>query len=275
MLFKTAPEVVFCYDGDSAGRRAAWRALETVLPLIRDGRQAGFMFVPDGHDPDSLVREKGPSAFNDRQAIKPLSEFLLDELAAKTNMRSIDGRARFVDLTKPMVAKIPVGSFRQLLIQRISELADLDSRALSSSFGADRPGVRTVPRRRQRQAPSLVEKALKPLLLDPKLAGLVENRERLSQLSDENANFLFEILEFISTQPDITTGALVEHYRDSAFRELLDRMLETPLVLDVEAHSLEFQQAVDALLRKSEPTVLERAQAEQQRRADETTKSQE
>ena len=275
MLFKTAPEVVFCYDGDAAGRRAAWRALETALPLIRDGRQAGFLFVPDGHDPDSLVREKGPSAFTDKQAIKPLSEFLLDEMAAKTNMQSIDGRARFVDLTKPMVAKIPAGSFRQLLIQRISELADLDSRARSSSFGPDRPRARIAPRPRRHTAPSLVEKALKPLLFDPKLAVLVRNRERLSQLSDQNANFLFEILEFINSQPDITTGALLEHYRDSPFRDLLDRQLETPLVLDIEAHSLEFHQAIDALLRKSEPNALERAQAEQQRRANETDKSQE
>jgi DNA primase len=173
------------------------------------------------------------------------------------------------------VAKIPMGSFRQLLIQRISELADLDARTFSSSIGAKRPGTRAVSRPRGRNAPSLVEKALKPLLFDPKLALEVKNRELLSQLSNENANFLFEILEFINTQPDITTGALLEHYRDSPFRELLDRQVETPLVLNQEAHSLEFQQAIDALLKKSEPSALQRAQAEKQRRANEATKSQE
>ena len=174
MLFRTAPEVVFCYDGDKAGRRAAWKALETTLPLIRDGRQAGFMFVPDGHDPDTLVREQGPEAFTRRDSIKPLSEFLLEELAAKIDLGSIDGRARFVDLAKPLVTKIPTGSFRQLLIHRIGEIANLDASALlDSSKQTPRRVAQGHPRRRQ-NLPSLVEKALKPLLFDPKLAdGLI------------------------------------------------------------------------------------------------------
>lgn len=272
MLFRTAPEVVFCYDGDKAGRRAAWKALETTLPLIRDGRQAGFMFVPDGHDPDTLVREQGPEAFTRRDSIKPLSEFLLEELAAKIDLGSIDGRARFVDLAKPLVTKIPTGSFRQLLIHRIGEIANLDASALlDSSKQTPRRVAQGRPRRRQ-NLPSLVEKALKPLLFDPKLADLVEDRAKLASLPVAHVNLLVDVLEFVHTHPNVTTGALVEHYRDTGYEALLAQQLETPLVLDSEAHSIEFKQAIAALLKKTEPGAYQRAEAEMRRRAQEADK---
>jgi DNA primase len=275
MLFKTAPEVVFCYDGDKAGRRAAWRALETSLPLIRDGRRAGFMFIPDGYDPDSFVREYGAQAFTHGEQVKPLSEFLLDEIAAKTNLKSIDGRARFVELTKPMVAKIPLGSFRQLLIQRITEMADMESSALSASFNADsrpEPAPKPKPKRRRNQPPSLVEKALKPLLFDPKLGLSVDNHERIRAVADPHTDLLADLLEIIKNNPDITTGAIVERYRDTAHQQFLAEQLETPLILEREAYSVEFEQAISGLLKKAEPKAYERAQAEMRRRAEEQAK---
>jgi len=271
MLFKAAPEVIFCYDGDGAGQRAAWRALETTLPLIHDGRQAGFMFVPEGHDPDSFVREYGPATFNARESVKPLSEFLLDELAKKTNLSSIDGRARFIDLAKPMVKKIPPGSFRQLLVQRVAEIADSDPRVLGDVQGNERPRRQPARRPRRRGRSSLVEQALKRLLFDPKLADLVADRKSIAGLSDENSDLLAELLELISERPNITTGALVEHYRDTEQAAMLEQLVETPLELDDEAHSIEFKQAIDALLRKAEPSAYERAQAEMQRRADDAS----
>ena len=270
-LFKTAPEVVFCYDGDAAGRRAAWRALETALPLIHDGRQAGFIFVPEGHDPDSFVREHGPEVFTGRDSIKPLSEFLLDELAKKTDLSSIDGRARFIDLAEPMVKKIPLGSFRQLLVQRIAEIADLDPHALAALAGGIRPQAQPARRAQRRGRPSMVKQALKRLLFDPKLANLVVDYAPIAGLPDENAGLLAELLELIGNRPNLTTGALVEHYRDTPHAAILEQQLENPLELDDEAHSIEFTQAIDALLRKAEPSAFERAQAELQRRADEAS----
>lgn len=267
ILFRTVPEVIFCYDGDAAGRRAAWRALETTLPFIRDGRQAGFMFIPEGHDPDSFVREKGPTAFTSSDSVKPLSEFLLDELSAKTNLNSIDGRARFIDLAKPMVKKIPTGSFRQLLTQRIAEIADLDPRSLTDSSSGNRRHPQRTRRARRRGRPSMVEQALKRLLFDPKLATLVTNGRLIADLEDDHAALLAELLELITNRPDITTGALMEHYRDTEHAAILEQQLETPLELDQDAHSIEFKQTIDALLRKAEPSAFERARLEMQRRA--------
>lgn len=98
-LYRATPEVVFCFDGDQAGRDAAWKALQTVLPLMRDGRQARFLFLPDGEDPDSLVRRIGADAFaQEIPRAQPLSTFLFDKLAGQVDMQSLDGRARLGEL---------------------------------------------------------------------------------------------------------------------------------------------------------------------------------
>lgn len=126
-LFKLMPEVVFCFDGDNAGRQAAQRALETVLPLMEDGRQAKFLFLPDGEDPDSMVRSEGTEAFNRRidQAL-PLSEFLFESLSDSLDLDSGEGRARLSVLAVPMIDKIPGQVFQQLMRQQLSEISGLE-----------------------------------------------------------------------------------------------------------------------------------------------------
>ena len=98
-LFRAAPEIVFCFDGDAAGRKAAWKALEVSLPLMREGHQARFLFLPEGEDPDTLVRKEGSAGFTERlAAAMPLSTFLLESLGKQTDLTSLDGRARLVEL---------------------------------------------------------------------------------------------------------------------------------------------------------------------------------
>ena len=113
----------------------------------------------------------------------------------------------------------------------------------------------------------MVEQALKRLLFDPKLATLVTNGRLIADLEDDHAALLAELLELITNRPDITTGALMEHYRDTEHAAILEQQLETPLELDQDAHSIEFKQTIDALLRKAEPSAFERARLEMQRRA--------
>ncbi|MDJ0740543.1 MAG: DNA primase, partial [Gammaproteobacteria bacterium] len=105
-LYRATPEVVFCFDGDRAGRDAAWKALQTALPLMRDGRQARFLFLPDGEDPDSLVRQIGAAAFTERVGgAQPLSEYLFEKLSAQVDMQTLDGRARLGELTQPLLER--------------------------------------------------------------------------------------------------------------------------------------------------------------------------
>lgn len=122
-IFKIVPEVVFCFDGDAAGRRAAKRALEIVLPILEDGWQVRFLFLPDGEDPDTLVRQEGKEAFEERiHNAMAISEFLIKSLYPEVeNPDSIDGRARLAKLAAPMVALIPGLALRGLMNQALAE----------------------------------------------------------------------------------------------------------------------------------------------------------
>ena len=124
LLFRAASEVIYCFDGDRAGKKAAWRALEATLPRLREGRQAKFLFLPDGEDPDTMVRGQGVGAFTALlDAAQPLSEFFFDHFTAAVDMASIDGRAKLVELARPQVEKIPPGVFHDMMFSRLEVLA--------------------------------------------------------------------------------------------------------------------------------------------------------
>ncbi|MFT5720646.1 MAG: DNA primase [Motiliproteus sp.] len=126
-LFKLMPEVVFCFDGDNAGRKAALRALDNALPLMEDGRQARFLFLPDGEDPDSMVRNEGAEAFKQRiESSLPLSEFLFESLSQGIDLSSGEGRARLSALAVPQINKIPGQVLQQLMRQQLSTLSGLE-----------------------------------------------------------------------------------------------------------------------------------------------------
>ncbi|HET9474925.1 MAG TPA: DNA primase, partial [Steroidobacteraceae bacterium] len=131
-IFKLVNEVVFCFDGDKAGRAAAWRALGNALPEARDGRQIRFLFLPEGHDPDSLVGEEGREAFEKRlEGALPLSEYLAAALAEPVDLSHADGRAQFAEAARPLVAKVAPGVYRDLLIERLSESIRLPAARLN------------------------------------------------------------------------------------------------------------------------------------------------
>ncbi|WP_066016896.1 DNA primase [Endozoicomonas atrinae] len=135
-LFKVVPEVIFCFDGDDAGRRAAWRALESTLSNMQDGRQARFLFLPQGEDPDSMVRKEGSESFIERiksQAIS-LDNLLFRELESELDLTTMDGRARLAKLAQPYIDKLPEGLFRQLLLKKLSDRTGLDTHYLEAHF---------------------------------------------------------------------------------------------------------------------------------------------
>src|SRR5579885_3307129 len=167
LLFRAAPDVVFCFDGDRAGRSAAWRALESVLPRMRDGRQAFFLFLPDGEDPDSLVRKEGQAGFEQRlQHATPLSEFFFGELGKDVNLSSLDGKARLAERARPLLTQIPDGAFRDLMLGELDRLASVRLRV-------DAPAE--APRRPARpQERTLVRTAVALLVQNPGFAAAIE-----------------------------------------------------------------------------------------------------
>ena len=148
LLFRNAPDVYFCFDGDAAGRRAATKAMESVLPRMKDGRQAFFLFLPEGEDPDTIVRHEGAAGFDARlQHATPLSQFLFDSLAADVNLATLDGKARLAERAKPMLAQIPDGAFGDLMQQRLTELTGVGARTST----AETHRARAARARRQRR----------------------------------------------------------------------------------------------------------------------------
>ncbi|TLX59731.1 DNA primase [Stutzerimonas nosocomialis] len=131
-LFRIVPHVLFCFDGDMAGRKAAWRALEATLPNLQDGRRARFLFLPDGEDPDSLVRAEGTDAFRARinQQAQPLADYFFQQLSEEADPRSLEGKAHLATLAAPLIEKIPGANLRTLMRQRLSELTGLNGQAL-------------------------------------------------------------------------------------------------------------------------------------------------
>ncbi|MBW0237065.1 DNA primase [Pseudomonas sp. D1HM] len=132
-LFRVVPSVLFCFDGDQAGRNAAWRALEATLPCLQDGRRARFLFLPEGEDPDTLIRSEGTDAFKARinQHAQPLADYFFQQLTEEADPRSLEGKAHMATLAAPLIDKVPGANLRTLMRQRLSEITGLNSEAVS------------------------------------------------------------------------------------------------------------------------------------------------
>ena len=130
-IFRLVPEVVFCFDGDNAGRTAAWRALEASLSEMQDGRQVKFLFLPEDEDPDTLVRKIGETEFNLLiENATPLEQFFFDKLSEGLDIRTIEGRARLSNVAKPLIAKFPNGIYGQLMLDKLSQTLGVANESL-------------------------------------------------------------------------------------------------------------------------------------------------
>jgi DNA primase len=256
-LFRVSQDVVFCFDGDEAGRRAAWRALETALPAMQDGRQAFFMFLADGQDPDSLVRTRGPAAFAAAAAeADSLGTFLFDHLSAGVDLGTIDGRARLAALARPLLAKLPPGSFRELSEKRLAELTGLaPANSTTLSAGRGNTSESRPPRpsgKYKRQSPSLVRKVISWLLHYPSLGSGIMATAHLRSLELPGVPLLLELIETLEGKPNLTTGALLERFRDhESGRHLAKLAAEEIAALD-EGLEREFRDSLTKLQRLAE-----------------------
>ena len=237
-LFRTVPEVVFCFDGDRAGREAAWRALENTLPVLRDGREARFLFLPDGEDPDSLVRKIGKQAFEQEIAgATHLSDFFFERLSSQLDIGSIDGRARLVNLANPLLAKLPDSMFRQLMVERLAEIAGTGSDSLAERLEkppATEPPPRPVISRPPGQTgnKSPVRQAIELLLYQPALAAELELPPLLEHCELPGVSLLLEIINLLQRQPDLNTAAILEHWRSREEGRYLHKLASWNPALD-------------------------------------------
>ena len=251
-LFRVSQDVVFCFDGDEAGRRAAWRALEIALPAMHDGRQAFFMFLPEGQDPDSMVRSRGQAAFTAAVAeADSLGTFLFDHLSAQVDLATIDGRSRLTSLARPLLAKLPAGSFLALCERRLAELTGLGP-ANSTTLGMGRGSTTAAtpprpPGKYNRQSPSLVRRVITWLLHYPPLGKELTATAHLRSLELPGVPLLLELVETLEANPNLTTGALLERFRDHESGRHLARLAAEEVADLDEGLEREFRDSIEKL----------------------------
>ncbi len=222
-LFRAVDALVFCFDGDRAGRAAAWRALDVTLPFLRDGRQVGFLFLPDGEDPDTLVRGEGRTAFEQRlEQATPLAEYLFAELSAPVDLNTFAGRARLAELARPLLEKLPDGHFRDLMEERLRQEAQVASTRLRPppSTSATSPADRNL-----RLTRTPLRKAIALLLYRPELARQATEGELvLRDDSESGVKLLASVIAVLRANPQITIAALLERYRDTREGTILEQL---------------------------------------------------
>lgn len=224
LLSKHTRQIIFCFDGDNAGRTAAWRALENSLPQLNTGLNASFIFLPDGHDPDSLVRTEGCDVFNKRlEHATPLNQFFWNTLTQDIDYSTHAGKSQLIQAAKPYLIKIPEGAYKQLLIDELARLTRIESHRLSTiltehlSEKAPHPVVANITRTPLRVATAL-------LLQHPELYAECSDHVHLDLLNDKNQTVLKQIITTVSKHPGINTASLVEAWRDTPMFDAINKL---------------------------------------------------
>jgi len=235
-LLRQTDEIVFCFDGDNAGRRAAWRALENSLALLADGKQLKFLFLPEGEDPDTYVRQHGKSAFETllEKGTVPLSRFLINELTGRVDMSTAEGRAKCVHEAKPLLKQMQPNALRMQLVRELAEKCRLSHEEISQlcelgPAGAARPQAASARVLRNPVTP-LAEQLLRLLVLSPGLA-LTLSAEHQALLDAPEMSPVIELIAAVRDSGVTSSAMLFEatresqyagYYQDVAARSLTD-----------------------------------------------------
>ncbi|MEE8320259.1 MAG: DNA primase [Gammaproteobacteria bacterium] len=253
-IFRLTSQIIFCFDGDSAGEKAAWRALETSLPLLRDGRQVYFIFLPEGHDPDTFVREHGRDSLEDSKISIPLSDYLLNNLKNRSNLASREGRAALIENSLPYLVKFPAGTLRRLIVNDLATLAQDDANRIESMLQKDakkiQQSVQGTTRQARIESSSPIQLVIKYLVHQPKLALLLSstNTKSLERVEINGIDFLLQLIEQIQQNPKITTANILEHWRDTRYARRLKEIAASEDILpSLEDPDSQFLDAIDRL----------------------------
>ena len=279
MLFRRVDQVVFCFDGDEAGRKAAFRGMEAALPMMEDGRQVKFLFLPEGEDPDSVVRNKGSQHLEHLfDNADPLETFLFDQMAQGIDLETMDGKARLSKLVAPYINLIPDGVFKTLLFKALATRTDMDVESLRRLREIEKPAAAdydTAPDKERGEmqseadapfdypegyeplpnsenhygAPTHLEpqsavllRALGLLVLKPSSASAIPD-ELLPEQGGMLSNLLHDLVKQVRETPDLSTAALLGYWMGTDEGELLSEAAAKE-VIDDEQHISEHLMAI-------------------------------
>jgi len=279
-MFRLVSEVIYCFDGDAAGRTAAWRGMQATLPVLEDGRQVRFLFLPEGEDPDTLVRKIGKDRFTGMiDAATPLADFFFDHLSEGLDVQSIEGKARLSSLAAPLLRQMPSGLYRQLMIDRLASMAGVESRSMEALVSKSSPPPAPppdampddypvppdedyAPRRPNAPTPVATKavrakqiprspglKAIELLLYKPAVASALDrDLELLRENGDQYTDLLLELVELVEHNPTINTYTMLGHCYGTPLGNQLTQLLKNEKITPMEGVASEFQYLIDTLL---------------------------
>lgn len=282
-LFSLTQEVIFCFDGDSAGRKAAWRVLEMSLGVLQDGYSLRFLILPEGEDPDSFVCKKGQAAFMEcLEQAQYLGDFLFEGCLEQIDMTQLEGKARFVKRVVPLLEQISPGILQHKLFEKLAIFVNMDTQTLKQLTGST---IVPVQKNKTVRKPATYPAALSPMRLA--IALIVQHPELVHTLSEPQiqalstldlpgSELLMDLVTRLKTLLVLNSGQLLEYFRhDSARTQILTSLLHYPLSiphtgLEREFHDLlrhlekeTVQKKIDQLLQKGKQFALTEAEKKQ------------
>jgi DNA primase len=247
LLFRSVSELVICMDGDSAGQKASWRSVVNALPALRSGRQMKILLLPEGQDPDSLVREKGAANFEQLiDGAEPLSSYFFDYLTKAYPLDSIEGRASFMEQAKPLLETLPAGTFADMMKKQLAVLTQMEppgtGRVVHGRFMPTHQARRTG-----KKSPSVIRHLITSLLHEPQLATKINLDESWLELAIPGMNVLKEILSALGDTPALTPAVLLERFRGSDHEKTIKALFAEEKLIAGDSTEHEFLGAVERL----------------------------
>ncbi|MDD5461991.1 MAG: DNA primase [Methylococcales bacterium] len=263
LLFRFSSELVFCFDGDRAGREAAWRAIASVFPSLKSGRQIRIMLLPENHDPDSLVREEGLDKLVERvQTAQVLSEYFFEHFSKDLKLSEMESRSNLRTEAESYLTQLPVGAFREMMFEKLSSLAKqhiLDTGAMLSYKKQEKKY------RLKQGRPSLPSFVIALLLQNPKFIEIIEQKKvDWDCLEFEGVEKFKNILQVIADKKPANYGVLLEVYRDHADEAIIKKLALMDLMIPDDGVEAEFCDALNGLLKQGREACITRLQAKAQ-----------
>jgi DNA primase len=265
LLFRFSSELVFCFDGDRAGREAAWRVMDSAFSSLKEGRSCRIMLLPQSHDPDSLIREEGLDKFVERiQTARALSDYFFEHVSEELNLSEMEGRAQLIGKAKPYLEKLPEGVFKEMMFARLKELSRVMTLNNLDNVGAAGLNLKK-PRQQELNRLSSARVAIALLLQNPRLADSVEQKNiDWSGLEFRGIELFKNILQVILDKKSVNTAVLVEYYRDSVEEKSVKALALLDVFVSDDKIEEVFGDALKVLLKQGREAGIARLQAKAQ-----------
>ena len=249
VLFRTVKEVVCCYDGDRAGREAAWRAMENALPLIRDGYTLKFVFLPDGEDPDSVVRQQGTQVFEQIiEQAQPLSQFLFDQLHSQFNVNAMEGRAALIDAFQPYLTKMPDSILKDGLLNELANNFGTGSQQLLAKLNKNTAHTGHKQEKQKPTKTTPVRLAIALLLEHPHIVQTLPDAMILKQIELPGIELLNQLIAICQQNQEVKTAQLLEYFRETEYYKHLSKLMCWQHHIEAEAAEGVFLDSIEKLL---------------------------